>query len=83
MKEETQTALDEIVDAVKDSKNKPVKRTSVRISVLNGLMPLAVLWGLGIVVSQGFWWTVSSIFIPFIGPGTAVYWMVEKFTGGQ
>lgn len=83
MKEDAQVALNEIVEAVKDSKSKPVKRTTVRFSLMPGLMSLAILWGLGVVVSQGFWWTFSSIFIPFIGPGTAVYWMVEKFTGGQ
>lgn len=67
--------------AIEDSANK--QKRSVRVSVLSGLMPFAVLWGLGVVVSKGFWWTFSSLFIPFIGPGTAVYWMVEKFTGGQ
>lgn len=40
-----------------------------------------ILWGMGVIISKGFWATFAAFFIPFIGPATAVFWLIEKFTG--
>lgn len=74
-------AYEGMLKAIKESEKK--SSTTVRFKLFSWLMPFLILWGTGIVVAQGFWWTFSTIFVPLIGPGTAVYWMVEKFAGGQ
>lgn len=56
--------------------------TQVKIGfVFPSLAAFGILWALGVIVSEGFWWTVSSLLVPFMGPGTAVYWIVKQFAG--
>ncbi len=59
-------------------------KKSTRFNISFGfptLTAFGILWALGIIVSEGFWWTVSSVLVPFMGPVTAVYWLVKQFAG--
>lgn len=40
---------------------------------------MVLLWILGVVVSKGFWVTVSSIFFPPFAWYLAIQWFVTKF----
>ena len=72
--------VEEFFDGKKQS-TKVVKRTSINLVPAGAIM--AILWGMGVIVANGFWATLAALCIPFIGPAISVLWLIEKFTGGQ
>lgn len=79
--DELNKVLDKTVtDIEAQRKTRTPNPPSVRIAKGLTGTALCVLWGTGIVVAKGFWWTTCALLIPFVGPGTAVYWIVERLT---
>ncbi|MNE20026.1 hypothetical protein D3C80_1131280 [compost metagenome] len=59
---------------------KAKNRNTTNINILPLKAVFLALWGMGLIVSKGFWWTLACIFPP-IGAGTSVLWLIEHFTG--
>lgn len=42
---------------------------------------ILIMWLTGVVVAQGFWWTLAALF-PLVGIATTIWWVITKYLGG-
>lgn len=75
--------LGKVEQFLEEKSKSDVKKVIKRYNIINipfGLI-FGILWGMGVIVAEGFWATLAAFFIPFIGPAVSVMWLLEKFAG--